>query len=1091
MPSINHHVTGQQYWRSLEQLSESPQVAELLEQEFPGYDADSIANSSRRGFMKLMGAAMALAGISLTGCRRWPKEELAPYASNPRGITPGVPSEYASSWELGGVGIPLLVTSYDGRPIKIEGNPDHRASQTAKKTAADGSTRYTYGSADALSQAILLEMYDPDRSRSVVNRTDGHPRHTNWEDFLAAAKPLFVGLKSSQGAGLAVLSEASSSPSVAYQKKAFLTAFPKARWFEYEALSRDNERVGSMLAFGKINPDTGKFVGGRPLRPVYALDKASIIVSLDADILGNHPNRVRYANDWAQTRRKADEGNRGEKQMSRMFVAEGTLTTTGAVADARLAIDPARVYALAYGIAARLSPKKFAGVPVSQKSIVTGADTLDDREKAFVEAVVKALTEANGAGLVCVGASAPAEAHALAFAINGAIDAVGTTVSYIEDPDFERLTGGKFLDDPRTQAHTHLTDIAELSKAMKDGQVSTLLMIGGNPVYDAPADVAFADSLAKVATSIHLSLYDNETSRRSKWHLNRAHSLESWGDTLSWDGTITLQQPLIVPLFGGKTTAEVLALVLGDEVTEGLKIVRRTFAITDEASEGNFRAALERGFFIKERGVIPDATLTLPALDAPKAAEKASAGQMTLRFEADARVYDGRFANNGWLQETPDPITKLMWDNALAMSVKDARALGIDQGDKVKLTMPGGTTLDVPVVLLPGQPNGVVSLTLGYGRSASGPIGDDLGFNSYTLRTTAGFWSAAGVKVQKTGDSYLLVASTEHHLLSDLAREAQEYRVGEKNKTGKILREATLAEYNEHASDLGSSKRKFPLQLFKPPTADSISEGTFRDKHAWGMTIDLTACIGCNACALACQAENNIPIVGKDQCYRHREMNWIRIDRYFKGDPEDTEPEVVFQPMTCQHCENAPCEQVCPVAATVHDSEGLNTMVYNRCIGTRYCSNNCPYKVRRFNYFDFHAQNPRFGNAWIKMPWNNLPDLQQLDPKQIDPIKRMAFNPEVTVRMRGVMEKCTYCVQRIHSASIAHERDKKPMVDGDIVTACQQACPTEAIVFGDLMDPNSRVSKLQKSARAFDVLQEELNTLPRTRYLSKLRNPVA
>ena len=1026
-------------------------MAELLDNEFPGYDADTISTSSRRGFMKLMGAAMALAGIGLTGCRRWPEEKLAPYSSNPRGVVPGVPQRYATAMELNGVASALLVTTYDGRPIKIEGSPDHPASRTMQGEKG-------YGSADAFAQASVLEMYDPERSRYVVDRTRGSEQsrweHTTWESYFAAANPLFADLKNKQGAGLAVLCEATSSPIVQLQREALLKNYPQARWYEYEPLSRDNEREGAKLAFGK------------PLRTILKLDKAQVVVALDADLLQTHPNHTRYANDWSQRRRSAD----ADKTMNRVHVAESGFSLTGAVADGRLGVAPARIYVLARAIAAKLG---VSGVP--------GDDQLSEIEKSFVDAVVADLTAAKGNAVVAVGPSAPPAAHAVVNAINVALGAVGTTVVYVDDQSGDRPT--------------HLQAIAELTAALRNKTVTTLLMLGGNPAYDAPSELAFADALAKTPMSIHLSLYDNETSRLAKWHLPRAHYLESWGDSRSWDGTISIQQPLILPLFGGKSIVELLALINGDSVTTGDGLIRRRMnEVTGDTNAAvewnqNYRATLERGFETdSEFKAAADASVKLPSLPPPEPAGDGST--FTLRFDADSHVYDGRFANNGWLQETPDPLSKIVWDNALVIGIKDARALGVDNGDLVNLTLPGfDKPMSVPVLLLPGQPQGVVSLSLGYGRGdAAGPIGEGLGFNAYAIRTSSNPWTAPGVKLERAGGSYLIVTSSEHHLYDNfgLAQRAQEYRVGEKNKTGKIIREATLAEYKEKPQDLGGVRRKVALQLFAPPV-----ENNFRDQHAWGMSIDLTACIGCNACAVACQAENNIPVVGKAQAYRHREMNWIRIDTYFKGDPEDPTPEVVFQPMTCQQCENAPCEQVCPVAATVHDSEGLNTMVYNRCIGTRYCSNNCPYKVRRFNYFDFHAQDPRFGNEWLKKPWLNMPDAQQRDPALVDPIKRMVFNPEVTVRMRGVMEKCTYCVQRIHTTVIAKRAAGGDVADGDIITACQQACPTQAIVFGNLNDPESAVSKLQRNARAYDVLHEELNTKPRTRYLAKLRNPVA
>lgn len=1053
MSSIKHHVTGQQYWRSLEQLAESPEVADLLGQEFPGYDADDIAHSSRRGFMKLMGAAMALAGITLTGCRRWPKEELAPYAANPRGIVPGVPLRYATSWELGGVGRALLVTAYDGRPIKVEGNPDHPASATAKGA---------YGSADAFSQATILEMYDPQRSRSVIDRTNkaaGGERHTDWNTWKNAFAPILSDLKKAGGEGLAILSEATSSPSVLAQREAFHQNFPKAKWYEYEALSRDNEVAGAIAAFGK------------PLRQVLRLNKADVVVSFDADLLGTHPNHTRYSNDWSQKRRSADV----DKTMNRVYVAESGLTTSGSVADVRMGIAPDRVYPLVRALAAKLG---VAGV--------SGGELSDKSESDFVEKAAADIQSANGKAVVVVGEIADPAAIALSHAINVALQKAGKLgaddkpVIYVEPAGSEEPTGT--LGD--------LVSAIGTKDSAGGPAVKALLILGGNPVYDAPADLKFPAALAAVPTSIHLSLYDNETSQAASWHLPRAHYLECWGDCRTWDGTVTLQQPIILPLYDGKSVLEILALVNGDDKTAANDLVfANLLKLSRErhksAFPAKYRKMLHDGFSDKMVYAEADGVTVNPAVATAPALAAAASG-FTLRFAADSHVYDGRFANNGWLQETPDPLTKLMWDNALVIGVRDAKELGLSLGDLVNVTLPDGGKIALPAYILPGQPAKVATVALGYGRTAAGHVGDNVGFNVYSLRTTKNPWSIPGVALTRGGGAYELVTSNEHHILSNLAHEAEEYRLGEKFKNGKIIREATLDDYKANPKDLGGVVRKVALQLFNPPVTDN-----FRDVHAWGMSIDLTACIGCNSCAVACQAENNIPVVGKDQAHKHREMNWIRIDRYFKGEMEDENPEVVFQPMMCQHCENAPCEQVCPVAATVHDSEGLNTMVYNRCIGTRYCSNNCPYKVRRFNYFDYHAQDPRTGVEWLRVPWPNIPDLQQRSQTQYDPIKRMAFNPEVTVRMRGVMEKCTYCVQRIHTTVTSRRTQGKDIVDGEIVTACQQACPTQAIVFGNLNDAGAKVSALHKNPRAYDVLQEELNTKPRTRYLAKLRNPVA
>ncbi len=1027
MSQVKHHSTGIEYWRSLEHLADSPEVRDLLSREFPGYDPDSLATTSRRRFLKLMGASMALAGVTLSGCRRAPREYLAPYTSNPRDRVPGTPEHYATAYEIGGIGSGLLVTSFDGRPIKVEGNPDHPFAYVGE---AGGGRKI--GAADAFAQASVLELYDPERSRRVKH--DGNP--TTWEDFVAFAKTHFGAMKGT-GNGLAILSEATSSMSVADMRTRLSRAMPGVKWYEYEAVSYDNEAEGHRLAFGA------------PLRSRLNLDKAATVLLFDADLLGTHPAHIRYAADWASRRRTAD--NKADRRMNRVYIAESTFSVTGTVADVRLPANPDRVHAMAMAVAARLGVEG-----------ISGEGKLSPEEASFVDA---AAADLKHDGVAAAGPSASAQVHALVAAINARIGAIGKTVVYYTDGAFDRPT--------------HLSAITSLAKDIDSGKVNTLVVLGGNPVYDAPADIGFEKLLAKAGTTIHLSLYENETSRLCKWHVPRAHYLESWGDARGYDGTASAIQPLIEPLYGGKSAIELLAAIAGDELAEGYAIVKRAWApiLPKGEVEIEFKRALEAGV-LKGTGY----QVAAPQIRKIEFAPIAAASGFYLRLEPDSRVYDGRFANNGWLQETPDPLSKLCWDNALMVSKVDADRLGVTTGDMVSVKTGAGAT-EVAVYVMPGQPVGVVGLSLGYGRTSAGHVGSHLGFNAYTLRGTGAAHVVAGVQVSKSGGRYALAMTQNHHIIDPIGAETRDMRIGAKGRSGPIIREASLEQYkhDEHFAHEGS--HGVALQLF--------DQKEYPGPHKWGMAVDISACIGCNACAVACQAENNIPVVGKDQVLMNREMNWIRIDRYFKGDAADSTVQVVHQPMMCQHCENAPCEQVCPVAATVHDSEGLNTMVYNRCIGTRYCSNNCPYKVRRYNYFDFHTKDPR-GKA---NPWLNIPDLEQ--DARIDKIKRMVFNPEVTVRMRGVMEKCTYCVQRIHIATAqarakamqeaGHSRNVQ-VSDGTIVTACQQACPTQAIVFGNLNDPRSRVSQLHANARSYEVLQD-LNVRPRTHYLAKLRNP--
>jgi molybdopterin-containing oxidoreductase family iron-sulfur binding subunit len=1050
VPQVNHHVTSK-YWRSLAELADDRVAQELAGEEFVGADPEDPNSPSRRNFLKIMGASVALAGLTMQGCRRWPVEKLAPYSSQPRGRIPGNPEFYASAWELAGVASGLLVTSYDGRPIKVEGNPSHPYSRTDRDPKTG---EYRSGSADPFAQASVLELYDhPDRSQNVLlRRTATGPQEiSDWAAFASAMRDHLAELKGS-GEGLAVLSEATAGPTLLAMKAQFIEQFPKAKWFEYEPISHDSLVEGVKLATGT------------PARPVLHFEKASSVLLIDADVIGTHPAHTRYACDWADRRRQATSDPK-HVAMSRVFIAESTFSLTGSVADVRVGAKPDRMLAILAGVAAKLG---VANAPAVE---------LEPELQAFVNSAAADLKRAGADAMVACGPTVSPAGHALAFAINGQLGANGSTVTYVTDPVLDRMS--------------HEGAIRDLSGKMFAGEVETLLILGGNPAFDAPFDMEFAKNLAKVPLSVHLSLYNNETSQACTWHVPRAHYLESWSDARAWDGSATIMQPLIEALFGGKTPAELLAMLLEDKDQAGEELVRRTWMATGGPLEAVGTNSLMAYRLAMEVGVLDGSawkTVT-PVLNTTSFGhvEKPSDG-LFIRFSPDARVFDGRFANNGWLQETPDNITKLVWDNAALFNKADADKLGIDIGDLVEIQLPSAATtgmaiapLKIAASIQPGQPAGVIGLTLGYGRTAAGHIGNGPGFNTFVVRPSKSPGYVAGVQVSKTGDTYNLVVTQLHHIVATtgVGILAEDERIGEKKyESGKIIHEGTFAEFKENPGSVhGSPARPWKLELFEAPLK-------FDDPHAWGMSVDMSACIGCNACAVACQAENNIPIVGKFQSDKHREMNWIRIDRYFKGDEVYENPEVVYQPMMCQQCENAPCEQVCPVGATQHDSEGLNVMIYNRCIGTRYCSNNCPYKVRRFNYLDFHSQDPM---ETIPVPYLNIPDQQQLE--EVDPIKRMVYNPEVTVRMRGVMEKCTFCIQRIHRATIAKRAMGEDIVDGEIVTACQQACPTQAIIFGNLNDMGARVTRLQKDVRSYSVLQESVNTRPRTRYMAKVSNP--
>jgi len=998
---------GKTYWRSLEDLAGDPALRAFAEREFPE-EADALSAPSRREFLKLMGASVALAGM--TACRRWPVEKIVPFAHRPEGYVPGEPVQFATAMDLAGSAIGLLVTSYDGRPIKIEGNPLHPSS---------------LGGTDPLAQAAILELYDPDRSTTPLRFSHGQEIAVSWEEARRFVGTLFREHRERKGRGLAILSEASSSPTLLEIKRRLLEELPGARWYEWEPLSRDAAREGTALAFGK------------PYRSWLRLDRAERIVCLDADPLMTEPGAVRYARDFARGRRGADG------TMNRLYAIEPALSITGANADHRLAVPHRMVAAVAGRIAAELFLRRGVALPPGTEDLRPALERFASHpfRPPLLEPIVEDLLAFRGRSVVLAGPGQPAEVHALVHLVNFALGNAGKTIAYAADPDPER--------------ESHARAIASLAEAIGSGGVDTLFVVGGNPAFDAPADLDLARALAEVPNTVHLSLYVNETSRASAWHLPRAHFLEGWSDARGHDGTISVVQPLIEPLYDGIGPAELLAGALGDgEAGSGYEIVRRTMrrALGEADFERRWRKLLHDGLLegsaFEEERPVPVRPGWAGALE--RLADRAAPvepGPVEIVFRGDLSIHDGRFANNGWLQELPDPITRIAWDNPALLSPSTAAELGVGTGDLVAVRAEA-RAVELPVFVLPGLPAGTVVLSVGYGRRSAGRVGDGVGFDVYRLRTSQALWCTEA-RVEPTGRRHPLATVQDHHLIDALGmKERQERAV-------RLIREGTLAEFVSHpafAKEMDVHEGELP-QLYRTWSYEG---------HKWGMAIDLSACIGCGSCTIACQAENNIPVVGKKEVARGREMHWIRVDRYFTGPAED--PEVRFQPMTCHHCENAPCEQVCPVGATLHDHEGLNVMVYNRCIGTRYCSNNCPYKVRRFNWFN-----------------NN---------KRLAPVEKMRFNPEVTVRSRGVMEKCTFCTQRIEAARLEAKRQGRPLEDGDITPACAQACPTEAIVFGDLNDPESRVRRLFEDPRAYGVL-EEIGTRPRLKYLARLKNPAA
>jgi molybdopterin-containing oxidoreductase family iron-sulfur binding subunit len=990
--------TGKQYWRTLEELSEDPHFEQLLHREFPRQASEWDEAVDRRDFLKLMAASLAFAGLS--GCsQNEGRSTIVPYVKQPDGMVPGRPLFFATAMPFGADAIGLLVESHEGRPTKVEGNPDHPSS---------------LGSTDAITQASVLNLYDPDRAQTVTNL--GEIR--TWPGFVAAAQGTAGGLKLNKGEGFRILTGTVTSPSVAGQIQDLLKLYPMAKWHQWEPVNGDGAYEGAKLALGRY------------VNTVYRLEHADVILALDSDFLASGPGHLRYMKEFYRRRKLSSPSD----SLTRMYAVEPTPSVTGATADERLPLRASEIETLARALAAKLG--------------LGGGAQLSAGVEKWLDGVAKDLQAHRGTSLVVAGEQQSAEVHALAHAINAALGNAGVTVSYTEPVEADPVN--------------HLESLRDLCAEMTDGKVHTLLIIGGNPVYDAPHDFDFASKLKNVHNIVHMSSHFNETSGYCHWHVAEAHYLETWGDARAFDGTLTIIQPLISPLYQAHSAREVLGAFSDKPDVSDYEILRERLRAQAKGDFETFwRKTLNDGFVANTAApavnisAVKFSVATLPAA-------KTGSSDLEFIFRPDPCVYDGRFANNGWLQELAKPITKLTWDNAALVSPATAEKLDLTH----KIESSGGehgrilsNVIDISLSsskvtaaawILPGQADGVVVLPLGYGRKKAGYTGNDKGFNAYAVRASNALWTATGGQVRKTGDDYQL-ACTQYHF----------------NMEGrKILATGTIEEYKKNPNFAHEGDEQ-------PPKEFSLYQEFKYPNYAWGMAIDLNSCNGCNACVVACVAENNIPVVGKDQVMRGREMHWIRIDRYYET-PEDVgdatssnvaaleNPKTFFQPVPCMQCENAPCEQVCPVGATVHSAEGLNDMVYNRCIGTRYCSNNCPYKVRRFNFLRFQDwETPQF---------------------------KLVRNPEVTVRSRGVMEKCTYCVQRINNVRIDAEKQNRPIRDGEIVTACEQACPSEAILFGDINDPNSRVARVKAQQRNYSLLGE-LNSRPRTTYLAAVRNP--
>ena len=979
-------LRGQQYWRAIEELADSSRFHRFLEAEFPQQARALFGAVNRRQALKVMAASLALGG--LTACTRQPDERMVPWVLPPEEVVPGVPLFYATAMPFNGYGNGLLVESHMGRPTKAEGNPQHPAS---------------LGATDVFGQASVLTLYDPDRSQVITRQG----RVQGWYGFVAALRDAVASL--SHGSGLRILTETVTSPTLADQIQRLLKRYPEAKWHQYQPVNRDNVRAGAQLAFGQI------------VNPIYRFDEADVILSLDADFLFALPGSLAYARQFAARRDPLTWG----QSMSRLYAVETMPSITGAVADHRLPVRPGEMEGFAGAVAGEL---RIADCGLRNADFKQPQSEI----RNWIGALARDLQRSRGHCLVLAGDPQPPAVHALTHALNAQLGNVGNTVLYTEPAEASPVMETESL--------------RELVADMNAGRVQLLLVLGANPALMAPHDFDFAGAMRNVKLRVHLGLYQDETGAASDWHIPESHFLEAWGDVRAYDGTASIIQPLIAPLFDSKSACQLIWALLGNADENTYDVLRAYWkgrslspnfekfwqtSVHDGVIAGTAAKPVESR--ISDLGL----QISSPAAGNPQSAiRNPKLDGLEVCFRPDPTIWDGRFCNNGWLQEIGKPLSRITWDNAAYVSWNTAKRLGLNGEQVVELHL-GGSSVMAAVWIMPGHADDAVTVTLGYGRSHPGRVGMNHGYNPYAIRFADRQWSAPGLEIRKR--------LFQHQLARIQLEQDQHER--------ELVRHATLAKFRRNPDFVRETREQ------KPPE-HSLYPGYPYEGYAWGMAIDLNRCIGCNACVAACYAENNIPVVGQAETQRGRSLPWLRLDAYYEGNLGN--PKVFFQPVPCMQCENAPCETVCPVGATLHDKEGLNQMVYNRCVGTRYCSNNCPYKVRRFNFF-------RYADWYTPTPG-------------------MQKNPDVTVRSRGVMEKCTYCIQRIQAAKIEAEKQDRKVRDGEIRTACQQACPTEAIIFGDINDPKSRVAKLRSQSRNYGMLAE-LNTRPRTTYLGRITNP--
>jgi MoCo/4Fe-4S cofactor protein with predicted Tat translocation signal len=969
--SLRSGLAGQ--WGSLEQLADAPEFQKWLHQEFAAGSSEFPDPLGRRQFIRLMGASLALTGLG--ACTRPPQQKIVSYLEQPENLVSGRPLFFATAIPFNGSAVGVLVESNEGRPTKIEGNPTHPLS---------------LGATSIFEQASLLTLYDPDRSKTLLY---GGQIET-WESFVLAWLKEQEKQVKEGGRSLRFLIDSVTSPTARWQIGQLQNRYPEAKWHQWEPISRTTITEGYRAILGET------------VEPEFRLSSADVIVAFDSDFLFESSFGLAYTRAFAKRRNYESSEYSNPHQL---YVAEPSPTITGSMAEQRLAASSGDIGKAVGWLASCLGLRDTNVAPE------------DVSLRNWVNQCAAKLQVNRGRSLVVAGSRQPSIVHQWVHSINLALGNIGKTVVY-------RKIAPPYLSSP-------FATIAELVDDLDSGQAQALVILGGNPVFDAPANFNFRKKLGRARFSLHLSLYQDETSNACHWHIPENHFLESWGDATASDGTTSIIQPLIAPLYGGYSRHQLLALFLGQVTASDYELVRQYWKINGGWSdfEHQWRQALSDGVVAsKEADTVASTKSFIPSEPEP-ASDRL--GKIELSFHLDPTLWDGRFANNGWLQELPKPFTRLTWDNPALVSLALANELQIGNGDVIEIRN-GSAKLEIPIWILPGQAKRTISLYLGGGRTNAGRVGEGAGFNTYQLRMNDALWFVPDVEVRKTGRRARLVSTQLHHSMQ--GRE--------------LVRTRKINEFVKQEIPK-SEKRE------KPESDETLYDfgAMLTAKHQWGMVINLNTCIGCNACVIACQSENNIPVVGKDQVWRGREMHWIRIDRYYEGEPES--PRLYHQPVPCMHCETAPCELVCPVEATLHSADGLNQQIYNRCIGTRYCSNNCPYKVRRFNFLQFADTK----TASLQLGWN----------------------PRVTVRSRGVMEKCTYCVQRIRASEIDAEKDNRPIRDGEIIPACAQVCPAQAITFGDINDPNSRVSQLKASSLNYGLL-DELNTRPRTTYFAKV-----